>query len=119
MSNRTEIEAIVNQLFEALNSDDVSTLPLAENAEYAGAMTPETITGGENVRQRLQEFAPFMMHLHTERLIIEGGAAAALMKFTGVNGVQIEGTMYIDVEQGKIAKIKGVFDTRPFFAGRS
>jgi hypothetical protein len=117
LSTRTEIEAIANQLFEALNSDDVSALPLAESAEYSGAMTPEPIIGAESVRQRLQEFAPFILHLHSQRLIIEGGAVAALIEFEGVNGVRIEGTMYIDIEQGNISKIRGVFDTRPFFSG--
>ena len=117
MSNRAEIEAVINQLFEALNSDDVNALPLTQNAEYSGALTPEPVIGEESVRQRLQEFAPFMLHLNAHRLIIENGAAAALIEFTGVNGVRIEGTMFIDVEQGKISRIRSIFDSRPFFAG--
>ena len=119
MSTRAEIEAVINQFFEALSSDDVSAVSLAENAEYSGALTPEPAIGEERVRQRLQEFAPFMLHLHAHRMIIEDGAVAALVEFTGVNGVRIEGTMFIDVEHGKISKIRSVFDSRPFFAGRN
>ena len=34
----------------------------------------------------------------------------------GVNGVHIEGTFIFDVENGKISRIRGIFDTRAFFA---
>ena len=119
LSTRAQTEAVINQLFEALNSDDVSALPLAQNAEYSGGMTPEPVIGEKGVRQRLQEFAPFMLRLHAQRLIIENEAAAALIEFTGVNGVRIEGTMFIDVEQEKISRIRSVFDSRPFFAGKN
>ena len=117
MSDRLQTESIIGQFYEAMNSDDISCLPLAEDAEYTGILTPEPVRGEAEVRQYLQETAPFILNIRSTRMIIENGAVASLTEFDGVNGVHIEGTYIFDVENGKISRIKGIFDTRAFFAG--
>ena len=116
MSDRSQTESIIGQFYEAMNSDDTSRLPLAENAEYSGILTPEPVRGEAEVRQYLQETAPFILNIRSIRMIIENGAVASLTEFDGVNGVHTEGTFVFDVENGKISRIRGIFDTRAFFA---
>ena len=119
MSDRSQTEAIVGQFYEAMNSDDVSSLPLAENVEYSGVLTPETVRGEAEVRQHFQETAPFITNIHSTRMIIEDGAVASLTELDVVNGMHVEGTYVFDIENGKIIRIKGVFDTRAFFGSSS
>ena len=117
MSDRLQTESIIGQFYEAMNSDDISHLPLAADAEYSGILTPEPVRGEAEVRQYLQETAPFILNIRSTRMIIEDGAIASLTEFDGVNGVHMEGTFIFDVENGKISRIRGIFDTRAFFGG--
>ncbi len=115
MSDRLQVASIVGQFYEAMNSDDISRLPLAENAEYTGVLTPDPVRGEAEVRQHLQETAPFIQNIHSTRLIIEDGAVASLTELDIVNGMHVEGTYVFDIENGKIRRIRGIFDTRAFF----
>ena len=117
MSDRSQTEAIVGQFYEAMNSDDISRLPLEENAEYSGALTPDPVQGEAAVRRHLQETAPFIQNIHSTRMIIEDGAVASLTELDIVNGMHVEGTYVFDIENGKIRRIRGIFDTRAFFTG--
>ncbi len=117
MSKRSQIESIIGQFYEAMNSDDASTLPLAENAEYIGVLTPDPVRGEAEVRQHLEETAPFISNIHSTRMIIEDGAVASLTELDIVNGIHVEGTYVFDIEDGKISRIRGIFDTRAFFTG--
>jgi hypothetical protein len=119
LSNRAQTEAILNQYFDALNSDNVSHLPLHEQVNFSGILSPEPIQGEASVREHLQQIAPFMLKLHSTKVVIEDGAVAALTRFSGVNDVHVSGTMFLDIEDGLITDITSVFDSRPFFAGHN
>jgi hypothetical protein len=119
LSNRAEIEAVLNQFLDALNSDDVSQLPLDEHAMFSGVLSPEPIQGEASVREHLLQIAPFMLNIHSTKVVIEDGAVAALTRFSGVNDVHVWGTMFLDINDGKITSIRSVFDSRPFFAGHN
>ena len=116
MNDRLKVEAIVNQFFEAINSDDLSTLPLAQNVEMNGILMSEPLVGEAEVRHYLQEAAPFMQNIHSTRMIIENGTAAALTEFDVVNGVHITGAYIVDIKDDHIIGLNGLFDTRPIFA---
>jgi len=117
LSDRSQIASIIDQFYEAMNSDDISRLPLAEDAEYSGVLTPDPVRGEAEVRQHLQETAPFIQNIHSTRMIIEDGAVASLTELDIVSGIHVEGTYVFDIENGKIRRIRGVFDTRAFFTG--
>jgi hypothetical protein len=117
LSDRAQIQSIVSQFYEAMNSDDIGRLPLAENAEYTGVLTPDPVRGEAAVRQHLKETAPFILNIHSTRMIIEDGAVASLTELDIVNGMHVEGTYVFDIENGKIRRIQGIFDTRAFFTG--
>ena len=119
MSDRRQIEEIIGQYYAAINSNDISGLSLAEDVEFTGTLAPEPIRGESEVRQYLSEVAPFILNIHSTKMIIENGTVASLTEFDGVNGVHTEGTVIFDVENGKIIRIRGIFDTRPVFAGSS
>ena len=100
-----------------MNSDDVSGLPLADQVELHGPLTPEPVRGEAEVRNHLQQIATFMLNVITGKMIIEGNSAAVLAEFEGVNGIRIEGAYFLQVEDGKISDVKTIFDSRPLFAG--
>ncbi len=117
MSSRAQVESAILQFFEALNSDDASGLPLAEQVKFFGMLSPEPICGEVEVRDHIQQVAPFMLNETIRQMIIEGDSGAVLAKFEGVNGVHVDGTYFLKVEDGKISEIRAVLDTRPLFAG--
>ena len=119
MDDRSQVKALVDQFFKVLVSDNASQLPLAADVEFHGTMQPEPIRGEAAVRAHLQEVSPFMEEERYTKLIIEGGSAAAVTEFAGVNGVKSTGTYIFEVDNGKITHISGLFDTRPFFTGRN
>jgi hypothetical protein len=119
LSDRLQVASIVSQFYEAMNSDDISRLPLAESAEYSGVLTPDPVRGEAEVRQHLQETAPFISNIRSTRMIIEDGAVASLTELDVVNGIHVEGAYVFDIENGKIRCIRGIFDTRAFFTGSS
>ena len=119
MNDRSQVKALVDQFLDVLLNDDASKLPLAADVEFHGSMQPEPIHGEAAVREHLQEVSPFLEEARYTKLIIEGGSAAAVTKFVGVNGVKGKGTYIFEVDNGKITSISGLFDTRPFFTGRN
>jgi len=119
LSNRLQVETTVLRFIELINSDDVSGLPLAEQVELHGPLTPEPVRGQAEVRDHLQQIAPFILNANTRKVIIEGNSAAVLADIESVNGVHLEEAFFLEVEDGKIREVRTVFDSRPLFAGRN
>ena len=115
MTDRTQVKAVIDQFFSALNADDASTVPLSRDVEFVGVLQPKPIKGEREVRAHLQDISPFILNARYSRLIIENGAVAALFEFSGVNGVKTQGTYFFDVENSQITRVRSIFDTRPFF----
>ena len=116
MNDRSKIEAMINEFYLALSSDDLSNLQLAENVVMTGVFVAEPIVGKADVIQHLRETSPFMRNIYSSRLIIENGAAVALTEFDVVNGVHIEGAYVFDVKDGQFIRLQSLFDTRSLFA---
>jgi len=119
MSERAEVERAIGLYFEAINSNDVSIIPLAEDMVMSGPMMPEPISGAAAVRQYLDETSPFMARIEPKTIIIEGESAAVIVEFEGLNGVIFEGVEIFRVSNGLICSAQIFFDTRPLFKGSS
>jgi len=100
---------------EALNIDDASAVPLAENVEYYGIFSPEPVRGEAGVREHIDQIAPFMLNETFGKTIIEGGSAAVRATFDSVTGIHAEGAYFFEVEDGRIREVRAVFDTRAAF----
>lgn len=112
MSSRAQVESVVLKFVEALNIDDASIVPLTEDVEYHGMFSPIPISGESDVRDYIDQIAPFMLNETYGKMIIEGGAAAVMTSFDSVNGIHNEGAFFFEVEGDKIKAIRAVFDTR-------
>lgn len=99
-----------------MNSDDASGLPLSGDVEYEGVLNPEPIRGEAEVRDHIQQIAPFM-DVSQKMVLIDGDSAAILADFESVNGIHSKGAFFLEVTSGKISRIRTVLDTRPLFAG--
>ena len=119
MEDREQVEAAILKFFEALNIDDASDVPLAKNAEYHGMFSPEPVSGDIDVRDYIQQIAPFMQNEKYSKMIVEDGSVAVMAEFDSVNGIHNEGAFFFEVEQGNIKRVKAVFDTRRMFEGKS
>ena len=117
MSERAEVERAIGLYFEAVNTNDSSIIPLADNVVMSGPMMPEPINGVAAVRQYINETAPFMARMDQKITIIEGENAAVLLEFEGLNGVVIEGAEFYRVKNGLICQAQVFFDTRLLFKG--
>ena len=118
MTSRAEVEAVVLKFVEALNIDDASVVPLAKHAEYHGMFSPIPISGESDVRDYIEQIAPFMENETYGKMIIEGGSVAVMTSFDSVNGIHNEGAFFFEVEGDKIKAIRAVFDTRRMFMGK-
>lgn len=118
MNSRAEVESVIMRFVEALNIDDASVVPLSEHVEYHGMFSPAPICGEPNVRNYIDEIAPFMLNETYGKIIIEGGSVAVMASFDSVNGLHNEGAYFFEVEDGKIASVRAVFDTRQIFNGK-
>lgn len=118
MNSRAEVESVIMRFVEALNIDDASVVPLSEHVEYHGMFSPAPICGESNVRNYIDEIAPFMLNETYGKIIIEGGSVAVMASFDSVNGLHNEGAYFFEVEDGKIASVRAVFDTRQIFNGK-
>ena len=118
MTSRAEVESIVLKFVEALNIDDASVVPLTRNAEYHGMFSPIPISGESDVREYIDQIAPFMLSEKYGKMIIEGGSVAVMTSFDSVNGIYNEGAFFFEIEGDKIRSIKAVFDTRRIFKGK-
>ncbi len=117
MSERSEIEHVIRQYFGAINDNNASVIPLADDVVMSGPMMPETMRGEAAVRQYLDETAPFTTRFEVISLLVEGDHAAAIVEFEGLNGVVIQGAEFFHIPDGKVRSIQNFFDTRPLFKG--
>ena len=117
MNDKAAIEAILDQFFQAIGKRDMDRLPLADEVTYSGTMLPEPAEGANAVRQYLSTTAPFIRSFDVEDKVIESGAAAVLVRYEAINGVRFEGCYFMDIEDGRIARIRTVFDSRPLMQG--
>ncbi len=118
MDDRPKVEAAINKFFEALNIDDASDVPLAKDVEYYGMFSPIPKCGESDVREYIEQIAPFMENETYRKSIIEGGSVAVMGEFDSVNGLHNEGAYFFEVEDGLIQEIRAVFDTRRMFEGK-
>jgi hypothetical protein len=118
LTSRAEVEAVVLKFVEALNKDDASIVPLTDNVEYHGMFSPIPICGESDVRDYIEQIAPFMVNETYGKMIIENGSVAVMTSFDMVNGTHNEGAFFFEVEGDRIRTIRAVFDTRQMFAGR-
>lgn len=117
MIDKAAIERLLEQFFQAIGNRDMSRLPLADQVTYSGNMLPEGPRGAEAVRQYMSEAAPFIKSLHVEDTVIGSTSAAVLVRYEAINGVRFEGCYFMDFEDGRIARIRTVFDSRPLMQG--
>lgn len=118
MSKRAEVEAVIQKFVEALNIDDASIVPLSKHVEYHGMFSPIPISGESDVRDYIEQIAPFMENEAYGKMIIEGDSIAVMTSFDSVNGVHNEGAFFFEVDGDRIKWIKAVFDTRRMFEGK-
>jgi hypothetical protein len=52
-----------------------------------------------------------------KRALYDGDSAALVIEFESVNGVVIEGTEFLRIEDGRIRDIRVYFDTGPLLRG--
>jgi len=119
LTSRAGVEAVILKFVEALNIDDASIVPLTEDVEYHGIFSPIPILGEADVRDHIQQIAPFMLNETFGKMIIEGGSAVVRASFDSVNGVHGEGAYFFEVEGGRISEVRALFDTRPIFEGKT
>jgi len=119
LTSRAEVEAVILKFVEALNIDDASGVPLTEDVEYYGMFSSEPVTGEADVRDHIQQIAPFMLNETFGKMIIEGGSAAVRTAFDSVNGIHSEGAYFFEVEGDRIREVRALFDTRPMFGGKT
>jgi len=117
MSDKAAIERLLDQFFQAIENRDVRHLPLADRVTYCGTMLPEGVEGADAVRQYISETAPFIKSLHVENNVIDSTSAAVLVRYEAINGVRFEGCYFMEFENGRIARIRTVFDSRPLMQG--
>ena len=119
MSERSTVERAIALYFEGINANDVSRIPLADDVVISGPMMPEPIHGEAEVRQYLNETAPFMSRMTQKTILIDGENAAVTLEFEGLNSVVIAGAEFYRVRNGLICQAQVFFDTRPLFKGTS
>jgi hypothetical protein len=118
VESRSQVEAVISKFFEALNIDDASGVPLAKDVKYYGMFTPIPISGEVDVRDYLQQIAPFMLNEKYSRIIVEGGSVAVRAEFDSVNGLHNEGAYFFEVKDGQIIEVRVIFDTTRMFEGK-
>lgn len=118
MEDRSEVKAAVSKFFEALNIDDAGDVPLAKDVEYYGMFSPTPTVGEADVRDHIQQIAPFMENEKYGRLIIDDGSAAVMAEFDSVNGLHNEGAFFFEVRGGLLTEVRVIFDTRRLFEGK-
>jgi len=117
MSDKTDIEEILDQFFQAIINHDMSQVPLADRVTYSGNLLPDAAEGADAVREYLSGSAPFIKSLQILDKVIESSSAAVLVRYEAINGVQFEGGYFMGFEPGRIARIRTVFDSRPLMQG--
>jgi hypothetical protein len=116
--DRSQIEAVISKFFEALNIDDASGVPLAKDVKYYGMFSPTATCGEADVREYIQQIAPFMENEKYGKIIIENGSVAVMAEFDSVNGLHNEGAFFFEVRDGQLTEVRVIFDTRRMFEGK-
>ena len=118
MEDRSQVEAVISKFFEALNIDDASSVPLAKDVKYYGMFSPTATCGEADVRDYIQQIAPFMENEKYGKIIIEDGSVAVMAEFDSVNGLHNEGAFFFEVRDGQLTEVRVIFDTRRMFEGK-
>ena len=118
MEDRSQVVAVIDKFFEALNIDDASDVPLATNVKYFGMFSPIPTSGKSDVRDHIQQIAPFMENEKYGKMIVENGSVAVMGEFDSVNGTHNEGAFFFEVSDGEIHEVRAVFDTRRMFESK-
>lgn len=118
MEDRSQVEAAISKFFEALNIDDASGVPLAKDVKYYGMFSPTPTIGEAEVREYIQQIAPFMENEKYGKIIIEDGSVAVMAEFDSVNGLHNEGAFFFEVQDGQLTDVRVIFDTRRMFEGK-
>jgi hypothetical protein len=111
------MEQTIDLYFKAINSNDASIVPLADDVVLCGPMQPEPIKGEAAVRQHIADIAPFVARWVEKFSVIEGDSAAVILEFEGLNGLIMEGAEFFRVRDGKICWVQNFFDTRTLIQG--
>ncbi len=119
MTDHSEVQQAVDLYFKAINENNASVIPLADDVKYSGPMLAEPIHGEAAVRQHIADIAPFVARMNQKKIVIDGDTAAVILEFEGLNGVVIEGAEFFQVRNGKICTDQTFFDTRPLIKGAS
>lgn len=117
MTTTHDMQHAVARLIEAIGSDDVRIIPLAGDVVYSSPLLPEPIEGEGAVRAHIAAIAPFVSRVELKRALYDGDSAALVIEFESVNGVVIEGTEFLRIEDGRIREIRVYFDTGPLLRG--
>jgi len=117
MSERVEILRAVDLLLQAINQNDTSIIPLADDVVIRGPMMPEQKSGAADVRLYLSEIAPFIAKVVRDEAVVEGDRVAVTVTFELVNGTHIEGAEFFRVKDGLITEDLVFFDTRKLYQG--
>lgn len=117
MSDRAAIQQIIERYIAGINSGDVDSIPLTDDAEFHGAMLAEPRIGAAAVREHLSEVAPFVDMTLLE-LIVEDDAAAAMIELRTVAGQAVTGLGLFHVHRGAIRHHRGFTDTHRLFTGQ-
>ena len=118
MTSRAEVEAVILKFVEALNVDDADKVPLTEDVVYHSLFSKVPIRGEDDVRDHIEQIAPFMLNETFGKMIIEGQSVAVRTSFDSVNGVHSEGVYFFEVEGDRISEVRAFFDTRPMYEGK-
>ncbi len=118
MQDRSQVEAVISKFFEALNIDDASDVPLAKDVKHYGMFSPTPTSGETEVREYIQQIAPFMENEKYGKIIIEGGSVAVMAEFDSVNGLHNEGAFFFEIQDGQLTEVRVIFDTRRMFEGK-
>ena len=118
MEDRSQVEAVISKFFEALNIDDASDVPLAKDVKYYGMLTSAPTCGEVDVRDHIQQIAPFMEDEKYDKIIIDNGSVAVRGEFDSVNGQHYEGAFFFEVQDSELTEVRVIFDTRRMFEGK-
>jgi len=117
MTTKQDMQHAVERLIEALANDDVAIVPLSADAAHSSPLQSEPIQGEAAVREHLAAIAPFLSRVELKRALYDGDSAAVVLEIESVNGVVIEGSQFLRIEDGRIREIRVYFDTGPLLRG--
>ena len=112
-------EHMLNRLLAAFNDNDVVGLPLGDDVHYGGPLVTRPVRGAAAVREHLATIAPFVARMTLRHSVADDSSVAAEFEFAGVNGVIVEGAVFLHGGDGLIREIRVYFDAGPLLRGRA